>query len=39
MIGDFDYYVVRGVDYVIGICFDVVEVIEEVEVDFDFDFI
>lgn len=38
MIGDFDYYVVRGVDYVIDICFDVMEVIE-VEVDFDFDFI
>lgn len=39
MIGDFDYYVVREVDYVIDICLDVMEVIEEVEVDFDFDFI
>lgn len=39
MIGDFDYYVVGEVDYVIDICFDVMEVIEEVEVVFDFDFI
>lgn len=39
MIGDFDYYVVREVYYVIDICFDVMEVIEEVEVVFDFDFI
>lgn len=39
MIGDFVYYVVREVDYVIDICFDVMEVIEGVEVDFDFDFI